>query len=141
MTFTPEKRSGDFKIEKTEHFKTLAKHWEHTSAIADHIKATGHGIKWDHFEIRAYGKTDYQSKKKEILFIQELNPILNTNPTSNKLSLYLCHYYFKSHSDLSLFLLYLNSFSKNNGYFWKCMLQHTKRQVELYEMHCFTINS
>ena len=72
---------------KTEHFKTLAKHWEYTSAIPDHIKATGHGIKWDHFEILAYGKTDYQSKKKEILFIQELNPILNTNPTSNKLSL------------------------------------------------------
>ena len=39
----------------------------------------------------------------------------------------------KSHPDLSLFLLLLNSFSKklmNNGYFGKCMLQHTIRQVE-----------
>ena len=32
---------------KTEQFKALAKH-EHTSAIADHIKGTGHNIKWDH---------------------------------------------------------------------------------------------
>ena len=26
---------------------------------------------------------------------------------------------------------------KNNGYFWKFMLQHTKPQVKLFEMHCF----
>ena len=25
---------------------------EHTSAFADHIKATGHITKWDHFEIQ-----------------------------------------------------------------------------------------
>ena len=50
----------------------------------DHIKATGHIIKWDHFEILASGKTDYHCKIKEILFIQELNPILNTNLTSDK---------------------------------------------------------
>ena len=33
---------------ETGHFKALAKR-EHTSAIADHVKATGHNIKWDHF--------------------------------------------------------------------------------------------
>ena len=42
---------------KTKHFKALAKQ-EHTSGIADRIKATGHNIKWDHFGILASGKTD-----------------------------------------------------------------------------------
>ena len=32
----------------------------------------------------------------------------------------MCHYHLKSHPDLSRFLLHLNSFSKNDGYFWKC---------------------
>ena len=35
---------------KTEHFKALAKN-DNTSAIADHVKATGHNIKWDQFDI------------------------------------------------------------------------------------------
>ena len=35
---------------KTEHFKALAKS-DHSSAIADHVKTTGHDIKWDHFDI------------------------------------------------------------------------------------------
>ena len=56
----------------TGHFKALAKQ-EHTSAIADHIKATGHYIKWDHFEVLASGKTDYHCKIKETLFIQKLS--------------------------------------------------------------------
>ena len=34
---------------KTEHCKAPAKN-DNTSAIADHIKTTGHNIKWDHFE-------------------------------------------------------------------------------------------
>jgi len=38
-------------------------------------------------------------------------------------TLLIYHCYFKSRLDLSLFLLYLNSFSKNDGCFWKCMLQ------------------
>ena len=42
---------------KTKHFKAPAKQ-EHTSAIPDSIKATGHNIKWDHFGILASGKTD-----------------------------------------------------------------------------------
>ena len=54
---------------KTEHFKALAK-TDNTSAVADHVKTTGHNIKWDHFEILASGKTDYHCKIKETLFIQ-----------------------------------------------------------------------
>ena len=34
------------------------------------------------------GKTDYHCKIKETLFIQELNPTLNTNLNSDKVSLY-----------------------------------------------------
>jgi len=59
-----------------------------TSAIADHIKATGHNIKWDHFNIPASGKTDYHYKIKETLLIQELKPALNVNVSSEKLILY-----------------------------------------------------
>ena len=35
---------------KTELFKSLTKN-DHSSAIADHVTATGHNIKWDHFEL------------------------------------------------------------------------------------------
>ena len=52
---------------KTEHFKALAKN-DNTSAIADHVKATGHNIKSDHFDILAKGKTDYHCKIIETLF-------------------------------------------------------------------------
>ena len=27
----------------------------------------------------------------------------------------------------------------HNGYFWECMLPHTKRQVKFHKMHCFTM--
>ena len=37
---------------KTEHFKGITS-TRHASAIADHVTATGHDIKWDHFEILA----------------------------------------------------------------------------------------
>ena len=72
---------------KTEHFKALAKS-DHSSAIADHVKTTGHDIKWDHFDILASGKTDFHCKIKETLFIQELKPSLNVNVSSEKLLLY-----------------------------------------------------
>ena len=72
---------------KTEHFKALAKN-DNTSAIADHVKATGHNIKWDHFDILAKGKTDYHCKIKETFFIQELEPAFNVNVGSEKLMLY-----------------------------------------------------
>ena len=60
--YISEKQSKDIKIEK--HFKALAKQ-EHTSAIADDIKATGYNIKRDHFEILASSKTDYHCKIKK----------------------------------------------------------------------------
>ena len=72
---------------KSEHFKALLKH-DHSSAIADHVKTTGHNIKWDHFDILASGKTDYHCKIKETFFIQELQPALNANVSSEKLLLY-----------------------------------------------------
>ena len=72
---------------KTEHFKALAKD-DNTPAIADHVKATGHNIKWDHFAILAKGKTDYHCKIKETLYIQELEPAFNVNVGSEKLMLY-----------------------------------------------------
>ena len=72
---------------KTEHFKALAKN-DNTSAIADHYKATGHNIEWDHFDILAKGKTDYHCKMKETLFIQELEPAFNVNVGSDKLMQY-----------------------------------------------------
>ena len=72
---------------KTEHFKALAKIY-HSSAIAEHVKTTGHNIKWDHFDIIASGKTDLHCKIKENLFIQELQPSLNVNVSSEKLMLY-----------------------------------------------------
>ena len=56
MVFTSVKLNDGFIHDrKTEHFK--AKN-DNTSAIADHVKATGHNIKWDHFDILARGKTD-----------------------------------------------------------------------------------
>ena len=58
---------------------------DHSSAIADHVKTTGHNIKWDHFDILASGKSDYHCKVKETLFIQELQPASNANVSSEKL--------------------------------------------------------
>jgi len=58
---------------------------DHSSAIADH---TSHNIKWDHLDILASGKTDYHCKVKETLFIQDLQPALNANASSEKLLLY-----------------------------------------------------
>ena len=72
---------------KTEHFKALAKN-DNTSAIADHVKATGHNIKWDRFDILAKGKTDYHCQIKETLFIQEFEPAFNVNVGSEKLMFY-----------------------------------------------------
>ena len=72
---------------KTEHFKALAKS-DHSSAIANHVKTTGHDIKWDHFDILASGETDVHCKIKETLFIKELKPSLNVNISSEKLLLF-----------------------------------------------------
>ena len=36
-------------LQKNRTFQALAKS-DHSSAIADHVKTTGHNIKWDNFE-------------------------------------------------------------------------------------------
>jgi len=43
---------------KTERFKALFKR-DHKSAIADHMKTTGHNIKWDHFDIMILANWPY----------------------------------------------------------------------------------
>ena len=87
MVFISVKLNGGFTIEKPNIYKALAKNYN-TSAIADHVKATGHNIKWDHFDILAKGKTDYHRKIKETLYIQDLEPAFNVNVGSEKLMLY-----------------------------------------------------
>ena len=65
-------RREDFKSGKRNiSLKVLSKH-DHSSAVADHVKTTGRNIKWDDFDILAFGKTDYHCKVKETLFFQEL---------------------------------------------------------------------
>lgn len=69
---------------------------------------------------------------KRSLFMQELNPALNTNLTNlSSCHFLICHCYVRSMPDLSLFLLYLNCFSKDEGCFWKCVLQEMKCHVKL----------
>ena len=88
MIFTLVQNKRRLHDRKTEHFKSLTKN-DHSSAIADHISATGHNLnKWDHFEILASGKTDYHCKIKETLFIQDLKPAFNVKISSKKLTLY-----------------------------------------------------
>ena len=68
MIFTSEKRSED----STTGNGTFQGPFDHSSAIGDHVKKTGHNIKWDHFDILASGQTDYHCKVKETLFIRDL---------------------------------------------------------------------
>ena len=82
-------------------------------------------------DFTASGKTDYHCKMKQTLFIQELNPTLYTNLTSDKLSPY-------QYITLTLVKPRSLAISKSNRRLWKCMLQHTKLQVKLFEMQCFT---
>ena len=56
---------------KTEHFKSQTKN-DHSLAIADHITATGHNSKWDHFEILASGKTNYHCKIRKKTDLSQL---------------------------------------------------------------------
>ena len=73
---------------KTAHFKSLTKN-DHSSAIANHITATGHNIKWDHFEILASGKTCRLSleDKRNIVYSRP-KPAFNVNISNEKLMLY-----------------------------------------------------
>ena len=86
IIFTLGKPNEDSMIEKNEHFKALTKN-EHSSAIADDIKTTGHNIKWDNFDILASGKLTIIVKLRSML-IYELKPALNVNVGSGKQLLY-----------------------------------------------------
>ena len=66
-------------------WSAIAEEW---SRCARALECSGRNIKWDHFDILASGKTDYHCKVKETLFIQEMQPALNVNVTSEKLLLY-----------------------------------------------------
>ena len=56
---------------KTEHFKALVTR-DYSSAIADHVKTTGHNMKWDHFDILTSGKLTIIVKSRRLYFVQEL---------------------------------------------------------------------
>ena len=68
MISTSVKQNDDFMI-MIEKLNTSRPSLKMTTraAIADHVKTTGHNIKWDHFDILASGKTDYHCKIKEML--------------------------------------------------------------------------
>ena len=87
MISTSVKQNDDFMIEKLNTSKPSLKMTTRLPS-ADHVKTTGHNIKWDHFDILASGKTDYHCKIKETLLIQELKPAFNVNVSSEKLMLY-----------------------------------------------------
>ena len=73
---------------KTEDLKAPSRN-DHTSAIADHVKTTGHNIKRRHFEILASCKTDYLCKIKDTLFSQEpVKLAFNVNISSERVMLY-----------------------------------------------------
>jgi len=57
------------------------------------LKRAGHSIKWGHFDILAFGKTGCYCKVKKILVIQELQPALIINVSSEIPFLYYYHYY------------------------------------------------
>ena len=64
-------------------FKTLTKN-DNTSAITDHVKTTGHNIKWDHFQLIFWRRA--KQTTIEIFFIQELEPAFNVYVRSQKLN-------------------------------------------------------
>ena len=76
--------------------------------------ATGHNIKWDHFDILAKGKTDYHCKIKETFFIQELEPAFNVNVGSEKLIFNDSQYGFREKSSTEHAILDIINQIENN---------------------------
>ena len=72
---------------KKEHFQAIKNNHQHSS-IVNHMKNTGHKIKWDHFDVIESGKTNRHCLIKESLLIRELSPQLNENKGNEKLFLY-----------------------------------------------------
>ena len=46
------------------------------SALEDHVKSTGHSLKWDHFEILARGLSDSHCRINDTLLIKDLKASL-----------------------------------------------------------------
>ena len=88
MNSTLAKQNKDSMAGKQNISRTSLKVTIHQPAIADHVKTTGHDIKWDHFDILASEKTYSHCKIKGPLFIQTLKPSLNVNVSGEKLLLY-----------------------------------------------------
>ena len=79
MGFILVKLNVGFMIGKPNTLRPSLKMPDNTSAIADHVKITGHNIMSDHFDILAKAKTDYHFKIKRILLIQEHKPAFNVS--------------------------------------------------------------
>ena len=113
MIFTLGERNEDFTTGKRNISRPRLSKRDHASAIADHVKTTGHNIQWDHFDILASGKNDYRCKVKKTLFIQECQPALNVNvniSTADMFSVLVPDPHLYS----------INSFSKNfNGHIFE----------------------
>ena len=69
--FCIQKTKRKLRDRKTEHFKAFLQR----DTLPVLLITTSYNIKWDHFDILASGKTDYNCKVKETLFIQGLQPV------------------------------------------------------------------
>ena len=74
MVFTLVKLNDGFMVGKPNTWRPSLKNGN-SLAIADHIKTTGHNIKWDHFDVLAKGKTDYHCKSKIPYLFKNLNQL------------------------------------------------------------------
>ena len=114
--------------------------------------------KRDHFVVLATVQSDIQCKIKKTLIIGDLKPVLNENVGGEKILLYWPFYIFSSRFNwvcllpftFSLSLLFLLGISLcvykfnctlGNPYFWRCMLEHTKRQVHKWRFWQHALSS
>ena len=66
--------SRTFSVGPSQRSRILSEN-DNTSAIADHIKTTGHNIKWDHFDILAKAKQTIIAKSKGLNLFQNLRQL------------------------------------------------------------------
>ena len=78
---------------KSEHFKVLI-NGHHMSPLADHVKSSGHILKWDHVKILARGQSESHCRIKETLLIKDLKPSLNEYVSSDLKSCFFHNFVF-----------------------------------------------
>lgn len=80
-----------------EHFKNFAKK-DHSSATADHVKATDHNTKWDHFDILCWLANESSSSVLKCAGIQYLSPlfVLHSYMDTNNLKDFSIKIYIKT---------------------------------------------